>query len=221
MELLDNYQMETYNALNEVGHRASVPDVPLFMIYKSLDEAKANCNFWFDVDITHPEATCPHLTIQQVGQQKLRKETIQIVKISLKQLVDIRDYSTVQLWIVCKGQAVVVQTPSVPRWMLDEDVHQLSALNFHHGSARLLEGHKTAFNDIARDASRIVHTTLLVFPDNVHCTRQITFPACIDGKQVKPKPHELVVDIPFGGGNQTHILRPISWVMRNVIKPRE
>lgn len=207
--------------MNDASERASPLAPPKFLIVDSINEAKEMCDFWFDVDLEHPEGTCPHFTVTLVPQQTLDKENIEIVKVTMKQLADVRDYPLLRCWCVCKGKAIIIQTPSVPHWMLDPDVHCHDDFGFHLGSSTLENAHKAKFNDIARDPNRLTQKTLLVFPDGYKMTAQLKFPAVINGEFVPAKPHELITTFAIGSNQRDHALRPISWLLRNAAKPRE
>lgn len=208
--------------INKIPEFATVPEPPNFLIFKSLDAAKEGTDFWFDVDVERPECTSPHLVVQIAENQLVEKEFIEVVKITLKQLEDSRDYSSLACWVVCKGRAVVIQTPSVPKWMLDETTHMDSDLNFHHGSDILAASHMTKFNDIARNASRLVQTTLLVFPEDFRLSNGFEWGPVIDGGKVRGIPNEALLDLvpASGGARRTHALRPVSWLFRNIARPR-
>lgn len=219
--IADSSTMDVFG-MNDVSEPATPKEAPKFLIIKTIDEAKAMCDFWFDVDLDRPETTCPHFTVTHIPKQTLDKESIEIVKVTMKHLTDVRDYPLLRCWCVCKGKAIVIQTPSVPRWMLEPEIHCDEELQFHLGSSRLEDAHKTKFNDIARDADRLIQTTLLVFPDGYKMTAQLKFPAVIDGESVPAKPHELVLSLKTGESKaRDHALRPISWLVRNAAKPRE
>ena len=206
--------------LNEFGTKAELPDAPAYLTFASLDEAKEACDFWYHVDMMHPERTAPHLTVTHCEYQKVGKEKAELVKVCYNHLIDARDYPLCNCWVVCKGHALFVWTPAVPRWQLEDTIHTAVDFNFHQGSPYLEETHTLKFNDIARDANRLIHKTLLIMPEGYVLTGHIQLPLTLDGEKAQGKPCQKELDILAFGKLRKHVLRPVIWVLRNAAASR-
>ena len=165
--------------------------------------------------------TCLHLHVRVVGKQKIGKELVSVVKITLPQLIDIRDYPACNLWVVCHGRALMVWTPSVPRWMSDDSIHQDTGFNFHHSSDYFTESHKADYNEISQTSDRQIHKTLLILPEGRVFTSDVEAPMTLNGCKVQKNPCQLEKEITHLTTPRKHVFRPISWIVRDIAKPRE
>lgn len=205
--------------LNERRERAKIPEPPNVLIFNSLEDAKDKCDFWFDIDLEHPKRTCPHLVVYKIASQKMKKEFAELIKIFYKNLSNIRDYPLCHLWVVCKGRAIVVHSPSVDRWMTKDEYHSDASFGFHHGSEYCMESHQQEFNDIVRNADRLYHRTLLILPVGYLCTGQLDITITLDGEKVKNIPSELDVKMDVNNKERKHVFRPVSWILCNIAAP--
>lgn len=215
----ENMSINT-SQLSDYGIKAEYPKAPPFLQYDSIDDAKKDCDFWYVVDIEHPERTAPHLTVTLCEVQRVGQEKAELVKVCYNHLIDAHDYTLCNCWVVCHGRALVVWTPSVPRWQMEKEIHGDEEFKFHQKSPYLEETHTLKFNNIARDANRLLHKTLLLMPDGYVLTGQIKLPVNFDGEQVQTVPCEKEIDITVFGKQRKHVLRPVTWVLRNAAASR-
>lgn len=94
-------------------------------------------------------------------------EMIDQIKITLHHIIDVRDFKMYKAFLVLDGNAVLIQKPAVPYFLLHniKELFQLEKLN----CTRTQDAHTVHANRIKADDECMVRSILLVLPDGMRC----------------------------------------------------
>jgi hypothetical protein len=142
-------------------------------------------------------------------------ELIDMIKIMLPHVVDLRDFSKYQAHLVLKGKALLIQQPTLPYYLLHE--HEELLLTEKDKCVRTEQAHSVHANRVLEDSSRLVKSTLLVFPPGVLCSVDFTTAAsATDGHKVKLYLRSLSTNSKLGTNDKetSQTFVPCYWLMR-------
>lgn len=105
--------------------------------------------------------------VLQVTDVKINSELVDQIKIILPHLTDLHDFKHFQAQLILKGKGILVQMPSVPRFLL-ENLEEFFSKESKR-CERTEQIHAVHTTKIINDFSRQVKTVLLLFPAGVSC----------------------------------------------------
>jgi hypothetical protein len=134
-----------------------------------------------DVVIDCPEKN-GEFFIHHIENVSTGDELIDIVKIIMPHVIDLRDFKHYSGHVVLNGQGFMISRPTVPHYLL-YDYEELFGKEKKR-CARTEEKYKVEVNDIIASPARQVKRILLLFPDGMTCNADMgaTTPSSIDQK---------------------------------------
>ena len=174
------------------------------------------------VDLEFPEMNGDCFFIHRVNEVRdpTGTEMIDQIKIYLHHVVDIRDFKMHKAFLVLDGNAILVQKPTLPFFLLN-DIEELFGLE-ETSCTRTHDAHAIHANRIKADDDCMVRSILLVLPEGLRCSD--AYADLIKKKKQKKGQHERIklslryLESTFPSGKQAEEtvqgFYPAFWLLR-------
>lgn len=146
-------------------------------------------------------------------------EVINVIRVTLPHVVDIRDYIKYKAQLVDDGRALLVRVPAVPFYLLHE--HKTLFATEIVPCLRTEQSHAVHANAILDDESRQMKTTLLRFPDGIMCSNDFSAGTHLSGEQkVSTTLRTIAGTCNIEQREWPQTFTPVNWTLRILDKRR-
>lgn len=152
-------------------------------MFSTLQQAIDCADDVFVADFTHPERNNHGLFIQKIPGVKKGTQLIDVVKVIVSSITDLRDFPLYKGMLVCEGRGLFLRIPTVPHFMRNQEGICKILENDTPKNQTIIDHTKTAVNAITLDESRWTRTVLIVFDDNTVCNADLSSDAVPNGDQ--------------------------------------
>lgn len=148
-------------------------------------------------------------------------ELIDVIKVQIPHVADLRDFELYSLHVVLKGRALLLQQPSVPFFMLheQEDVFRMEK----ERCIRQEQVQTIAVNSILEDPRRQVRKTLIYLPDGMRVSANLS-EKIMDGEKCTLNLRAMNKSVDVGKIKKKkyhHSFHPCFWYVRTIGESRK